>query len=221
MKPINKRPSYYRSSIKDEIRNVLAEHCPKHANVLTLAGPYAKDAKILIERCGARVSSIEHALPRFKAQCHLTKYQRDFHKYYGEAVDILPWLAKHAEPFDVVFLDFCGPYTLTNERTIELVLKGLLAPGGLLAITFLKGHDGDRILKETRLCSEWLERGPMEYRDDRLNKIGSALGHLARDAQTNLQRVHTQEYRNSDDATEMMFFLYRQIKNEKKEKGAV
>jgi hypothetical protein len=211
---MSRQPSYYRSSIKNEVRNLLADHCPKQANVLTLAGPYAKDAKLLIERCGAKVSSIEHDSSRFQDQKRLTKYQREFFKFQGEAVKLLPWLIEHAEPYNLIFLDFCGPYGPTNEQTIQLALKAL-APGGVLALTFLQGRENQ--LQETRLCREFLERGPQEYLQARMHGVRAIMQHFGREAGMRLQCVVSQEYRNSyKDASEMMFFLYKHIKNEKK-----
>lgn len=203
-------PSYFISDKKDEIRNLLCEVCPPYGNVLTLAGPMAKDARLFSERKHAKVSIIERDREAYGIQTNNTKDNPRIHRYFGEALDVVKTLSGLVEPFDLIYLDFCGPYSKSNEDTIFHTMKGVLACQGYLALTFLIGREHD--IEQTRLASK-LERGKHDYIADRVSAIEAILYHFSLDlgVRINIEKKFT--YHNNDaDSCEMIFFLVRRVK---------
>ena len=212
-KELSPTASFLRSDTKQQLRELIADHCPDYANVLTLAGPFGRDARLLIERKHAKVTSIEHSKRIFRTQVRNTKGKSAFTPIKGEVNEVLPILVKHYPPFEVVFLDFCGPYGPANEKSLETVISSkLLLKNGLLAITFMIGREAR--LNDTRLCTQFLEQGTKGYLENRVLSIEAMIQHLARESRTRYSPlIKPLVYRNrKQEATEMMLFFYKRVK---------
>lgn len=204
-----KRPSYLNSGEKNKIRLYLADLIPYHARVLTMAGEIGKDARIFIETKNAHVSSIEHNLEIFKKQQNSLK-DKNAVMYFGEINEILPFLEKHTTKFDLIFLDFCGPYDLKKETGIENAMK-LLGKNGHLAFSFMLAREMTNTLINTKMV-ESLEGGIRDYMKDKMDSIKAAVHNISSELKIEFKLLNAIQYTNSNDevkAVPMAFFTYR------------
>lgn len=214
--------SFFDSWVKEMIRNQLAEICPLNANVMTLAGPEGKDAKTFASRKKARVTTVEHNRQIFEKQFRDFKYKSQIFPFFGEADEMLEVFGRSAPPFDLIYLDFCGPYSVSKERTIIKAMGKVLNPEGYLAITLLMSREYD--IEQTKMAS-FLEMGGETYRRGKIKAVEAAIDHFSLETNVELRLEQSRKYSNDENedgtkikredkaaAVSMMFLLYKKTR---------
>lgn len=171
-----KEDSYVGSPVKQALREVLVDLAGT-GRVLTLGGPNCLDLFMFVD-AGCQVVSVEHERAVYEAQLELAGHRSGATFVQGRLEDyIAHQLSSPAkeQPFDLVFLDFCGHYTAEREEVIRSMMKSrMVRPGTVLAMTFAAAHERGDLLcgaEAVRLCGNDLFR----FADNRVESIKEAL----------------------------------------------
>lgn len=214
----SKGDSYVNSTKKqehrDRLRDLLRQKSTGRKDVFTLAGINMIDARMYgNQKCSvfsAEKSKDIHSeqLPEISEYPYINAFNTDTLSFFKNDL----FSKKH---FDMIYLDYCGSYTLDKEDTIKQIFKNKnLQKGDLFALTFeltreRNDKDGEKHLKQTDLykvtCCEDLE----EYFNNRDGIIKAAIGHFAREEGIHLKEVFSEVYRNKDTSPNMLFVVYR------------
>ena len=118
--------------------------------------------------------------------------------------------------FDMIYLDYCGSYTLDKENTIKQIFKNKnLKSGDIFALTFELCRErndkdsGEKHLKQTDLYKITCCEDIAEYFNNRVGVIKAAVGHFAREGGSHINEIFSEVYRNKDGSPNMLFVVYR------------
>jgi len=214
-----KGDSYVNSSKKQEhrdlLRDLLRQKSTGRKDVFTLAGINMRDARMYgNQKCSvfsAEISKDIHAeqIPEISEYPYITAFKTDTLTFFKNEL----FSKKH---FDMIYLDFCGSYTLNKEDTVKQIFKNKnLQKGDLFALTFELSRErndratGEKHLKQTDLykvtCCEDLE----EYFNNRDGTIKATVRHFAKEEGMHIKEVFSEVYRNKDNSPNMLFVVYR------------
>lgn len=194
--------SFYRSSVKQSKRDKICDllHSFKDSKtVLTLGGLYAKDAKMFASQ-DAQVISIERERHIFEKQKKELRAFRKIIPLYGTLEDIVEQkLFIQSFNFDLVYLDYLGPYTKSKEITFSTLLsKNLLNKGSYFCLTLELAREDSKLLKGTVLESVTCQGDIARYFDKRQSIIEQALKDLGSKYGRKLVTVSIETYRNNE-----------------------
>jgi len=214
-----KTDSYTDSSIKQEhrdlLRDLLRQKSTGRKDVFTLAGINMRDARMYgNQKCSvfsAEISKDIHAeqLPEISEYPYITAFNIDSLSFFKNEL----FTKKH---FDMIYLDYCGSYTLIKEDTIKQIFKNKnLKKGDLLALTFELSRErndkdtGEKHLKQTDLYKVTCCEDIYEYFNNRDGIIKATVRHLAREEGSHIKEVFSEVYRNKNNSPNMLFVVYR------------
>lgn len=203
--------SYHLSKEKQQVRELLSGLIPVAGSVLTFAGLYGKDAIYFWEKRRALVHSIEHDANVFEQQKKHIKNRGAVTPCFGEAANVISSLANIKLIFDLVHLDFCGPYNKLKEDAIHLTMRHMVKKNGHLALTLMAARDGN--LAGTQLVQN-LEGGKAEYLGNRMEKLNSYIWAFSLEIGKEYKLKQCKTYHNDTlpNAPQMMFCLFKRNK---------
>lgn len=195
--------SFYTSEtkqkIRDRVRSLLGSSAA-NKKVLTLGGLYAKDAK-MFQAQNAVVFSVERDRGIFERQ------KKEVANYpivpvLGTVENFVKNPLAASLEFDLVYLDYLGPYTLSKEETLKSVLAGnTLKKGGHLCLTLELARDDAKNIKGSVLESVTCGGNVEEYFADRQGCIEQAALDLAQKCSRKVKIVACESYRNQSKKT--------------------
>lgn len=212
---------------KEMLRKQIMDTCRVPVrDILTMSGPNFKDARLWVNHpTKPRVLSIETKERTFRKQCREMAPITNIRPQHISLFDFLKNGHMEANtPFQILFLDFFGPYSKRIEEDLEILFSKRLQKGAILALTLLKGRDGEKALEETHLLKTTCCGDYEEYKRNRLNAISSTIESIAASQGKELSYgqcglgktcadIEPYEYQNHGKGAVMMFFLFRITKN--------
>ena len=205
------RNSYLDSPIKQEHREILKGILMKkkgNKKVLTMSGLIGKDAKMY-----ASQNSVVFSIERDKEVFH--KQVEELRQYpvvslNTSMLDFIKSDFVEKVLFDLVYLDYCGPYTRNTEDTLkEVFKKKIISQEGHLAITLALSRDGyQSILSNTDLLNLTCCGDTRYYLENRVKVITATIKSIAKEHHITLLEKHRREYKNPGSKMEMLFLVY-------------
>lgn len=198
-----KKSSFYLSKTKQEIRNrindLVKSFSPNIPTVLTLAGAYGKDAKMFASQ-NARVISVEKDKETFEAQKkELQRVYNSITCFHGDLRDVIAEGKLDHYEFDLVYLDYLGPYTKSKEDTLSYLFENnLLIKNSYLCLTLELAREDTKNFKDTILNDITCQGYPQRYFEDRLGIIKQAVKDTAHEYNRKLKTISMERYRNND-----------------------
>jgi len=216
----NKAYSFYLSKVKQEIREELSgllQRFKGNKKVMTLGGIYAKDAKMFASQ-NATVFSIERNKDVFEKQKQEVKHY-PIVTILGNVEDIIDDSIISGIDFDLVYLDYLGPYTSSKEKTIiSLIKNNTLSKDGYLCLTLELAREKESFFSGTVIKDITCGGNISEYYESRSSILEQGIKDLGVEYGVKFKTVMCKEYKNTDSegevikkAVPMLLLVYKLI----------
>ena len=212
--------SFYFSEIKQKKRELILSLLSSMSSskvVLTLGGLYAKDAKMFAAQ-GARVLSVEMDKDTFVKQKNELIHYPNVTPLFGKLENVIEQDFIHTFSFNLVYLDYLGPYNKSKEDTIiALFNKNLIAKDGYICLTVMLAREDKKNFKDTILLNVTCQDDINLYFENREDILAQTLRDIARASGKRLKTISIGRYRNNEidlnisSATPPMFLCIMKV----------